>query len=612
MKKLWALLLVAMSLCCFAAAQSDLRGYEKSAGWQYVQLGSYPYEADGTVKPLLWRVLEHQDGIALILTEDIIDTSQVLFVEDEKVISDRSYRRINGYEESDLYTYLNQDMPEKILGDNPLRQALVDQDNQGLLFPLTTEQFLTESYGWPKAMYGVFPVRTAVATPYAQKNTRIYVDKNRCSPYWVSTIKSPESHMMQIVGYDGHLSWGAYPRTNIGLRLAARLDTSLIHISAGTGSKEDPFVLEAKLSPVPETSAAPTEQVTEAPVSTEVPLLQNSPENVSTDSDTLLLSFVGDCSIGDSIQYANHSSCYHATIDEKGHAWPFSTAIQYTKADDLTIANLEAVFTTRTRSTDKRYNLIAAPDHVQCFVEGSVEVVNTVNNHAMDFFIEGYRDSLATLDEAGIVHFGTVYPGKKNGSDIYPMITVKGVHIGFVGFSYPQESDLNRIKSRIDELKEQGSDLIIVSLHWGRETHMTPQSWQYAFAKKVIDFGADLIWGHHPHVLQPFHFYNGKPIMYSTGNFTFGTMSKVDPSTGIFQFTYQIKNDGIQLSKMQVIPYQTQHGPEYRPLELTEPTQQQEVFSKLMFKKEIKGFENPPPSFLENGIVLFDQGIMQK
>ena len=100
--------------------------------------------------------------------------------------------------------------------------------------------------------------------------------------------------------------------------------------------------------------------------------------------------------------------------------------------------------------------------------------------------------------------------------------------------------------------------------------------------------------------------------MYSTGNFTFGTMSKVDPSTGIFQFTYQIKDDGIQLSKMQVIPYQTQHGPEYRPLELTEPTQQQEVFSKLMFKKEIKGFENPPPSFLENGIVLFDQGIMQK
>jgi poly-gamma-glutamate synthesis protein (capsule biosynthesis protein) len=339
--------------------------------------------------------------------------------------------------------------------------------------------------------------------------------------------------------------------------------------------------------------------------------VENQSKSAPGNEQIILLSFVGDCSIGDAFQFVNYDSCYHATIREKGYAWPFSTALKYTQSDDLTIANLEVVFTNRTRRSDKRFNLIGAPDHVQCLIDGSVEMVNTVNNHAMDFYVEGYRDSLATLDGAGVKHFGTVYPGNKNGSDIYPIVEVKGVNIGFIGFTYPQESDLKRIEYRIDELKKQGCDLIVVSLHWGRETHMTPQHWQYAFAKKVINLGADLIWGHHPHVLQPIHIYKGKPIMYSTGNFTFGTMSKVDPSTGIFQFTYQKGDDGIQLSKMQVIPYQTQHGPEYRPLELTEPALQQEVFSKLRFKKEIEGFENLPPSFLENGIVYFKQGIMQ-
>ena len=140
---------------------------------------------------------------------------------------------------------------------------------------------------------------------------------------------------------------------------------------------------------------------------------------------------------------------------------------------------------------------------------------------------------------------------------------------------------------------------------------MEPSSWQLPYARKLIDAGADVIWGHHPHVIQPIQFYQGKPIFYSTGNFTFGTISDLDPATGIFQLSYQRKENGeVELKKLEVIPCHTQKAPDYRPVGLTEPAERQDVFKKLMMKKEYKGFENLPASFLETGIVEFSDGQM--
>lgn len=325
----------------------------------------------------------------------------------------------------------------------------------------------------------------------------------------------------------------------------------------------------------------------------------------------ILLSFIGDCSVGDSIQYREAASSYHSTIDAQGYAWPFSLVKDYLEADDLTVANLEVVFTRRTKHADKTYNLIADPAHVQILIDGSIEMVNTVNNHCMDFMQAGYQESIDTLDAAGIARFGSVYPGQKYGYDDLGVQQVGDIRIGFIGFSYPQDSDQKRIANRIKTLKEeQLCDLVVVSLHWGRETHMTPEAWQVAFAKKVIDAGADLIWGHHPHVIQPIHIYKGKPILYSTGNFTFGTMSKVDPSTGIFQFTYEKEEGQVQLKKLQVIPCETQGSTDYRPFELTDEAERKGVFKELVLKKAYKNCSNPPESFLETGIIHFENGEM--
>ena len=321
------------------------------------------------------------------------------------------------------------------------------------------------------------------------------------------------------------------------------------------------------------------------------------------------ISFLGDCSIGDTMQHETYESSYHTTLAKNGYAWPFSLVKSYLEADDLTVANLEVVLTTRNQHKNKVYYLRGKPEFAQVLTLGSVEAVNTVNNHCEDFGRGGYQDTLDSLDAEGILRFGCNRPDQESGHDDLLVQELQGIRFGFIGFSYPQTDDVNRIAKRIKKLKEEeGCDIVIVSLHWGREVHDTPTSGQMSYAKKVIDAGADMIYGHHPHILQQIHFYEGKPILYSTGNFTFGTMSRVDPSTGIFQLTWEKKGETTALKKLQVIPCETTRSPDFRPFPLEDPEAKKAVFAKLRFKKEYAGFVNLPESFLETGVVELHDG----
>ena len=322
--------------------------------------------------------------------------------------------------------------------------------------------------------------------------------------------------------------------------------------------------------------------------------------------DTLLLSFIGDVSIGDIFSNRNSSKGYHGTVAQKGAQWPFSLVKNVLETDDMTVANLEVVLTDRTDHVDKRVPLVAAPKQVQVLKHSGIDVLNTMNNHAFDFFEAGYRDTMATLNAAGIPHFGSVFNRKGEDMDLSYVYEAKGVKIGLIGISYPQNYDVKRVAARVDTLRESGCALVIVSLHWGREEHPLPSSGQYSYARSIIDAGADVVYGHHPHVIQPIHLYKGKPIFYSTGNFTFGSMSKVDPDTGIFQLRYSISDGGLKLSNLTVIPCRTQGGTDYRPYILTDEKERKAVFRKLTFKRNAKGMENLPDSFLQTGSADFE------
>jgi poly-gamma-glutamate synthesis protein (capsule biosynthesis protein) len=327
---------------------------------------------------------------------------------------------------------------------------------------------------------------------------------------------------------------------------------------------------------------------------------------------TLTLSFIGDCSIGDSFSTRNYDKGYAKTVDKNGYDWPFSLVRSYLDTDDLTVANLEVVFTTKKKQANKEMNLTADPKYAQVLLHSGVDAVNTANNHSFDFLAAGYQESMKTLDGAGIPHFGTISPGSVDMTDKILVYDVKGIKIGFVGFTYPQDSDLNRIAKRIQSLRDQGCGLVIASLHWGRELHTAPSSWQYVYAKKILDSGADVIYGHHPHILQPVHFYKGKPIFYSLGNFTFGTMGRADPDTGIFQLRYSLTEEGPVLNNFAVIPCRTQGSGDYRPYVLEEETERQAMLKKLVFRKETRGMQNLPESFIQTGSVDFTNGEMVK
>lgn len=625
LKKTWIWLSVLLLLTCLMpemACAEELRGYVKGNGWQYAYFGEYPYEANGKTAPVLWRILEYKDNQLLMITEQIIDTQQVIFETDPKKIERYEYRTISTYQESDLYNWMNTVALDTLLGDDPARSALIEQPGAGLLFIMNMDEFRNVEYGFSANTWGEQPTRQATGTPYATRQRGLYVDHEYSkSCYWVADIKSPDAYRFALVGYNGHLSWGGYTRTNVGIRPSVRLDMSQMMIYEGEGTKRDPFVLvsvngpyerpSATATPAPEPSAktaSATSIPTATPVPTATPTPRPTPTRIPNSEGEVLLSFVGSCSIGDSEQFVTYQDSYHNTVDEKGYDWIFSDVYDYLAADDLTIADLEAVITTKLAHSSKTYNLKAAPDHVNVLTEGSIEVVNTVNNHCMDFLRPGYLDMLGHLENAGVEHFGSIYTHQPDGFDKLAVQEVKGLRIGFIGLSSTYDSDVKRVEKRARILKEeQGCDLVVVSLSWG-DNKTQPGAGQVVFAKEIIDAGADVIWGHHPNVIQPITFYKGKPILFSTGVFTFGTAFGTDPDTGIFQLAFEKVDGQAVLTRLQVIPCRYQDGPDYRPIVLVEEADRLAVFKKLMMKNTYAKCENLPESFQETGVVWFENG----
>ena len=625
LRKAWIWLSVLLLLCLVPgmAGAEGLRGYEKGNGWQYAYFGEYPYEANGKTAPVLWRILEYEDGKLLMVTEYIIDTQQVIFESDPKKIERYEYRNITAYKESDLYTWMNTVALDTLLGDDPARSALIEEPDAGLLFIMDMDDFRNVKYGFSANTWGEQPTRQATGTPYALKARGLYKDHEYGkSCYWVADIKSLDAYRFALVGYNGHLSWGGYTRTNVGIRPSVRLDMSQMMIYAGDGSKDEPFVLvsvngpyerpaaTATPAPQPGEKATPTPVPTATPVPTPTPTPRPTPTRIPNSEGEVLLSFVGNCSIGDSEQFMTYQESYHTTVDEKGYDWIFSDVYDHLAADDLTIANLEAVLTTKLAHSSKMYNLKADPDHVNVLTQGSIEVVNTVNGHCMDFLRPGYLDMLSHLENAGVEHFGSIYTHQEDGFDKLAVKEVKGLRIGFIGLSSTYDSDIKRVEKRARILKEeQGCDLVVVSLNWG-DNKTQPGAGQVVFAKEVIDAGADVIWGHHPNVIQPITFYKGKPILFSTGVFTFGTAFGDDPDTGIFQLAFEKVNGEARLTRLQVIPCRYQDGPDYRPIVLVDENDRQAVFKKLMMKNTYAKCVNLPESFRETGVVWFDNGEM--
>ena len=269
---------------------------------------------------------------------------------------------------------------------------------------------------------------------------------------------------------------------------------------------------------------------------------------VVMDPVSLTLSVVGDCTLGTDETF-DYDTSLNAYYENYGSAYFLQNVKSIFSQDDLTIANFEGTLTESAAREDKTFAFKGPASFTSILTDGSVEAVNTANNHSHDYGDQSYEDTMTALDAAGIVHFGY---------DETAVMDVKGIKVGMVGI-YELKDHLEReqqLKDNIAKVKADGAQLIVVIFHWGNETETVPDSNQTTLGRLAIDEGADLVCGHHPHVLQGIETYKGKNIVYSLGNFCFGgNSSPSDMDTMIYQQTFTITSEGVQADNVtNVIP----------------------------------------------------------
>ena len=314
-----------------------------------------------------------------------------------------------------------------------------------------------------------------------------------------------------------------------------------------SGTRERGEAIEIVSIPIPtETPRESSEEImpqpeTEAAEPTEPP----------PDILTITISAAGDCSLGNhqDQEYAYSFRQAYDQIEDEGYF--FENVRDIFASDDMTIVNFEGVLTFREERDETRtYNIKGDPEYARLLTAGSVETVSFANNHRLDYGTGGSDDTVAALEAAGII-----YAYDRN-VGIYE--TEKGIRIGFVSVNevaWGLGSE-QLLADGIGKLQEQGVDLILACCHWGIERDNYPTENQQYLGRKCIDLGADLVIGHHPHVLQGVEEYSGKFIIYSLANFCFGAnRNPVDKDTMIFQQTFTFV-DGVKQEdqQIQIIP----------------------------------------------------------
>ncbi|MEG3898498.1 MULTISPECIES: CapA family protein [unclassified Microcoleus] len=270
---------------------------------------------------------------------------------------------------------------------------------------------------------------------------------------------------------------------------------------------------------------------------------------------TVTLMFGGNVNLSDALG-ASVGSDYH---------WAFANMDEYRQAD-VAMVNLENPLTRSTLGRGKKQlNFKADPEAVKVLTAGGVDIVNLANNHAMDYEEPGLVETINTLNNAGIQHLGA-------GRDIKEarrpdIIEVKGQRIAYLGY---YDADLhaadqgkagtnprrnNRVAEDIRALRGQ-VDWIVVNYHWGVELADYPGDWQIDLARFTIDQGADLVVGHHPHVLQGAEIYKGRPIVYSLGNFIFGGNARSDYDTAVLKVSLKDRNMKVEFLPVEVKKFQ--------------------------------------------------------
>ena len=220
-----------------------------------------------------------------------------------------------------------------------------------------------------------------------------------------------------------------------------------------------------------------------------------------------------------------------AILAAKDPALPFRKIAPLTSGADITFINLETPFSDKGPYHEDGLIFHAAPEMIAALQLGGVTVASTANNHSRDCAAHGVEYTVTWLRSHQILPVGSSESAEKTHRGV--VLASKGIRFGFLGYTYDQKNgnwkdvddriavaDPEVMARDVCSLRER-ADVVIVSMHHGIEYMPKPSKDQVAFAHAAIDAGADLVIGHHPHVIQPVERYRGREIFYSLGNFVF-------------------------------------------------------------------------------------------
>ena len=230
---------------------------------------------------------------------------------------------------------------------------------------------------------------------------------------------------------------------------------------------------------------------------------------------------------------------YAPDVDENPADGPFAPMADVLASGGVVFGNLECTLPGDGRTVETEPRVISEPRLVRMIAAAGFNVVSLANNHMFDCLQKGFHRLRDLLDELGVAHFGA-------GDDLTEaaapaIIETGGVRVAFLGAADGRSGtrpiaaanqwgvaplDMSRLTGQIRELSGQ-VDHVIVSPHWGEERFSIPSPEQICQARSLIDAGASMVIGHHPHVIQGMEFHQGRPIAYSLGNFAVGEVPYV-------------------------------------------------------------------------------------
>lgn len=260
---------------------------------------------------------------------------------------------------------------------------------------------------------------------------------------------------------------------------------------------------------------------------------------LSFTGDMLLASLYGKRETGNFLDYAA----------KQGPEYFLQNVRPIFEADDFTVVNLENVLTDRNltpteKHTDPAFWFRAPTANTDILTSSGVEAVSLANNHTNDYGAAGYQDTMNAVSAAGL-EYGN------NDRTFY--LEKNGYRIAVICHGLWTEAQASAIARRI-QAAEAESDFQIVFYHGGAEAVHTPEDWRVRASRKLVDAGADLVLGNHPHVLQPRETYHGVEILYSLGNFCFGGSRRPKNRTIIYQLILRIEDGELTEASSEILP----------------------------------------------------------